>query len=198
MRVKYVRVSTDGQTTERQLLDKENFDKIYVENVSGTVPMDKRLVGMSLMADIKNGKVTELHLEELSRIGRDALDVMKTLKICEEYGVNVVISNLGVQSIVSGKRNEMFNLVTGIVASLAENERKNIAERCLAGRVAARNRGVKFGRKEGWKESKTEFLSKEKPKQVVKYLDKGYTWVEIMKLVGCSKTLIYKVKQLSN
>jgi DNA invertase Pin-like site-specific DNA recombinase len=196
MKVKYVRYSSVGQNAERQLLDKADFDKIYTEQVSGSVSMEKREVGSSLMLDIKGGKVKELHLEALDRIGRDALDVIKSLRLCEEYGVNVVISNLGIQSKVDGKRNEMFNLVTGIVASLAENERKNIAERCLSGRIAARNRGVKFGRKEGSKENYSVFMSKDNTKLIVKYLTDGNNRSvrEVAKLTDSSTKTIQKVK----
>jgi len=126
------------------------------------------------------------------------LDVHKTLRLCEERGVNVVITDLGIQSIVNGKRNDMFSLVSGIILSLAEAEKRNIIERCNQGREAARRRGVVFGRKEGWKESRSAFLSKEKPKLIMKYLQKGYSWSEIMKLVNVSKTLIYKTKQYMN
>lgn len=196
MKVKYVRYSSVGQNAERQLLDKADFDKIYTEQVSGSVSMEKREVGSSLMLDIKGGKVKELHLEALDRIGRDALDVIKSLRLCEEYGVNVVISNLGIQSKVDGKRNEMFNLVTGIVASLAENERRNIAERCLSGRIAAMKRGVKFGRKEGVKESDTTFLSKPKVREIVKDLQKGYPYLVIAKNRDCGVSLVQKVNKI--
>ena len=193
MRVKYVRFSSVGQSAERQLLDKADYDKIYTEQVSGSISMDKRDVGSTLLNDIKSGKVKELHLEALDRIGRDALDVMKSLRVCEEMGVNVVISNLGIQSLVEGKRNEMFALVTGIVASLAENERRNIAERCLSGRIAAQRRGVKFGRKEGVIESDTKFFSKVKVKEIVKDLQKEYPYAVIAKNRECSITLVQKV-----
>lgn len=193
MKVKYCRVSTEGQSAERQLLDKSEYDKIYSESVSGSVAMEKRDVGSQLLTDIKVGKVKELVVEEISRIGRDALDVMKTLRLCEDMGVNVVISNLGIQSISSGKRNDMFSLVSGIVLSLAENERRSIAERCLAGRVAARGRGVKFGRKEGVIESDTKFFSKPKVKEIVKDLKNGYPYAVIAKNRDCSVSLVQKV-----
>lgn len=193
MKVKYCRVSTEGQSAERQLLDKSEYDKIYSESVSGSVAMEKRDVGSQLLTDIKVGKVKELVVEEISRIGRDALDVMKTLRLCEDMGVNVVISNLGIQSITNGKRNDMFSMVSGIVLSLAENERRSIAERCLAGRVAARGRGVKFGRKEGVIESDTKFFSKPKVKEIVKDLKNGYPYAVIAKNRDCSVSLVQKV-----
>jgi DNA invertase Pin-like site-specific DNA recombinase len=87
----------------------------------------------------------------------------------------------------------MFSLVSGIVLSLAENERRSIAERCLAGRVAARGRGVKFGRKEGYVESDTKFFSKPKVKEIVKDLKNGYPYAVIAKNRDCSVSLVQKV-----
>ena len=193
MKVKYCRVSTEGQSAERQLLDKSEYDKIYSESVSGSIAMEKREIGSQLLIDIKVGKVKELVVEEVSRIGRDALDVMRTLRLCEDLGVNVVISNLGIQSITNGKRNDMFSMVSGIVLSLAENERRSIAERCLSGRIAARGRGVKFGRKEGVAESDTKFFSKPKVKEIVKDLKNAYPYLVIAKNRDCSVSLVQKV-----
>ena len=198
MKVKYVRVSTDNQSLDRQVMDRGDYDRVYADQISGSVPMSMRPMGKQLIEDIENGKVNELCVSDAARIGRDALDVHKTLRLCEERGVNVVITDLGIQSIVNGKRNDMFSLVSGIILSLAEAEKRNIIERCNQGREAARRRGVVFGRKEGWKESRSAFLSKEKPKLIMKYLQKGYSWSEIMKLVNVSKTLIYKTKQYMN
>ena len=87
----------------------------------------------------------------------------------------------------------MFSMVSGIVLSLAENERRSIAERCLAGRVAARGRGVKFGRKEGVIESDTKFFSKPKVKEIVKDLKNGYPYAVIAKNRDCSVSLVQKV-----
>ena len=44
MKVKYCRVSTEGQSVERQLLDKTEYDKIYTENISGSIAMEKRSI----------------------------------------------------------------------------------------------------------------------------------------------------------
>ena len=78
MRVKYIRWSSVGQSADRQLLNENYFDKIYQEQVSGSIQFEKRMEGGRLLADIKTGKVKEVYVEEISRIGRDSLDCMKT------------------------------------------------------------------------------------------------------------------------
>ena len=69
--------------------------------------------------DIRNGKVGELYVDEVSRIGRDSLDCMKTLKVCEENKVNVVVENMGIASLIDGKPNSVFKIITGILSGIS-------------------------------------------------------------------------------
>lgn len=197
-KVKYVRWSSVGQNADRQMLNEEDFDKIYQEQVSGVVSFENRMEGSRLLADIRRHAVKELYIDEVSRIGRDSLDVMKTLKVCEEYAVNVVIENMGIASIVNGKPNSVFKIITGILSTMAENEKQNIADRTAQGVIAARKRGVVFGKPKGYKESVNKFLAKPKVKEICKLLNsnKGYTVAEIVKLTGTSLNLFYKVKEV--
>jgi len=196
MRVKYIRWSSVGQSADRQLLNENYFDKIYQEQVSGSIQFEKRMEGGRLLADIKTGKVKEVYVEEISRIGRDSLDCMKTLKVCEENKVNVVVENMAISSLVDGKSNPVFKIITGILSTMAENEKQNIRERTEMGKIAARNRGVKFGRKEGSKENYSVFMSKDNTKLIVKYLTDGNNRSvrEVAKLTDSSTKTIQKVK----
>ena len=72
--------------------------------------------------------------------------------------MNVVVENMAISSLVDGKPNPVFKIITNILATMAENEKQNIKERTEMGKIAARNRGVKFGRKEGSKENYTVFM----------------------------------------
>jgi DNA invertase Pin-like site-specific DNA recombinase len=200
MRVKYIRWSSVGQNADRQLLNENYFDKIYQEQVSGVVSFENRKEGGRLLADIKAGKIKELYVEEISRIGRDSLDCMKTLKVCEENKVNVVIENMAISSLVDGKPNPVFKIITGILSTMAENEKQNIRERTEMGRIAARMRGQKFGRVEGYKETMAKFLSKPKTKSVMKLLEsnKGYTIDEMVRLSSTSIAFVMKCKKIKN
>ena len=68
MKVKYIRWSSVGQSGERQMLNKVDFDKIYHEQISGVVAMEKRPMGGKMLADVMSGKITELWVEEVSRL----------------------------------------------------------------------------------------------------------------------------------
>ena len=103
MKVKYNRVSTLQQTGDRFSIDKENYDLVLFDKVSGTIPFNERPKGIELVNLIKNNKVSELVVEEFSRLGRNTGDVIRTLEWLDENEVNVVIRNLGLQSRHNGK-----------------------------------------------------------------------------------------------
>jgi DNA invertase Pin-like site-specific DNA recombinase len=197
-KVKYIRCSTTGQNTDRQKINRSDFDKVYEDFESGGLPMEKLKEGSRLLADIMAGKVSELYVSSLDRMGRDTIDVMSTLKMCEENGVVVVVENLGIRSMdKDGKPNDIFKLISGIVSTLAEQERRSIAERCTIGRNLARARGVRFGRRIGDRESKTDFLQKPKVQAIIKTLKKKpyLTIRELSGLHKCSFQLVMKVKE---
>ena len=74
-------------------------------------------------------------MEELSRLGRNTIDTLTTLKSFEEKGINVVVKSMGnLQSMVNGKKNPIWNLITSVMSSLYELERENILERTEMGR----------------------------------------------------------------
>ena len=65
-------------------------------------------------------------------------------------------------------------------------------------KMAARQKGVKFGRKAGSNERKVDFLNKDRNKQILKYLKEGRTTVrEIAKITDSSTATIMKVKKVA-
>ena len=84
MKVKYNRVSTLQQTGDRFSIDKENYDLVLFDKVSGTIPFNERPKGIELVNLIKNNKVSELVVEEFSRLGRNTGDVIRTLEWLDE------------------------------------------------------------------------------------------------------------------
>ena len=107
MRVKYNRTSTIQQEGERFKLDKDNYDlTIFDKGVSGKIPFSEREGGIKLTKLVNEGKVKEVVVEELSRLGRNTIDTLTTLKSFEEKGINVVVRGMGnLQSMVNGKKN---------------------------------------------------------------------------------------------
>jgi len=198
MRISYRRTSTINQSGERFKLDKSNYDLIlFDKGVSGKIPFNEREKGNELIELVNQGKVSELVVEELSRLGRNTIDVLSTLHYLEENNVNVVVRNMGnLQSTVNGKKNPVWNLITSVMSSLYEMERENILERTQMGRKMYVLNGGKLGRKRGSNENIQTFLNKPKTKQIIKHLSMGKSVRDISSRLGVSTSTIYKVKQL--
>ena len=197
MRVSYRRTSTINQTGERFKLDKTEYDLIlFDKGISGKIPFNEREKGKELNQLVEQGKVTELVVEELSRLGRNTIDVLTTLHYLEEHNVNVVVRNMGnLQSTVNGNKNPVWNLITSVMSSLYEMERENILERTEMGRKMYVLNGGKLGRKKGTNENIQTFLGKPKTQSIIKYLRMGKSIRDISSRLGVSHTTIYKVKQ---
>jgi len=197
MIVKYIRWSTLGQSAARQLVDNRKYDLILKEQISGSIALAKRPKGAELLKLIESGKVKELFVEEFSRLGRNAFDTLSTLNICEQHNVTVHIQNMNLSSHIDGKINPIFKMFSHIVSVIAEQERELIKERTEMGKVAARQKGIKFGRKAGSNERNVDFLNKEKNKAILKYLIKGGNTVrEIAKITDSSTATVMKVKRV--
>jgi len=196
LKVKYNRVSTIIQSGNRFSHDEDRYDKVYLDKVSGSIPFKEREYGKELWALVGDERVETLVVEELSRLGRNTGDVIKTLEYLEIHSVNVIIRNLGIQSRPNGKPNPIWKLISSVLSSLYEMELENIKERTAVGRLVYLANGGKLGRPKGSTESNKEFLDKPKNQEIIKLLKKKRTYAEISKLVGCSKNTIRKVKEL--
>ena len=90
----YIRVSTDKQTLENQKFEIENFcqresitiNQWITETISGTKDFEKRKLG-KLLKRVKQGDI--LISSEISRFGRNLLQIMTILNICMKKGVRV-------------------------------------------------------------------------------------------------------------
>ena len=175
MKIKYNRTSTINQDGERFKLDKDIYDlTLFDKGVSGKIPFKERENGKVLVGLVSEGKVSELVVEELSRLGRNTVDTLTTLKWLEDNGVNVVVKGMGnLQSQVNGKKNPIWNLITSVMSSLYELERENIMERTEMGRKMFVINGGKLGRKIGTVENRQEFLQKETNQKIISLLDRG-------------------------
>jgi len=197
-KILYVRFSSVSQNGERQTLNAEKYDEVYEECVSGTIAFSSRPVGKKLMADVIAKKVSEVCVLEVSRIGRNLLDVFKMIEFFTSHNVKLTIENMGISSLLdNGKSNPTFQLVVGILATIAVQEREAIVERTTQGRVNARLKGVVFGRKEGFREKRDDFMEKPSTQAVIKLLKKDkYTYREIMDITGVGSQKIIKIKKM--
>ena len=198
MRVKYNRVSTLQQTGDRFTVDSDNYDLVLFDKISGSVPFKEREKGFELTNLIEKDDVSELVVEEFSRLGRNTGDVIRTLEWLEDKKVNVVVRNLGLQSRPNNKKNPIWKMISSVMSSIYEMELENIKERTMVGRQVYVQNGGKLGRPTGTPESTKRFIEKPKNKEIFKLLERGLKYSEIQKVVGCSPKTITKVRKVFN
>lgn len=196
MKVKYNRVSTIQQSGDRFNLDNDSYDQTLLDKISGSIPFTERPKGREVVRLVEEGKVTDLVVEEFSRLGRNTGDVIRTLEWLEEKEVNVHVLNNGLQSRPNGKKNPVWKMISSVMSSLYEMELENIKERTMMGRAIYVQKGGKLGRPEGSNESERHFLNKEKSQEILKCLSRKRTIRETSKITSSSNKTIIKVKKI--
>lgn len=143
----YARVSTHTQHIDNQILEIDQAgiipDAVYTETVSGSVlALDRPEFARMLDAIERTRKPKRLVVNKLDRLGRDASDVMQTVKRLDVAGCSVKVLQLGDIDLTSppGK------LVLATLAAVAEIERDILIERTQAGLRRAKAEGVRLGR----------------------------------------------------
>jgi DNA invertase Pin-like site-specific DNA recombinase len=187
MRVKYIRVSTIEQNTDRQ----EDFKGLtYKDKCSGSIAFKDRKEATKLLA---NDEVTEVLVHSIDRLGRTTIDIMQTIQGFTSRGINVISEKEGLNTIVDGKENPVAKMMIGILGTLAEFELNRAKERQAEGIAKAKTKGVYAGRSAGSSESIDVFIAKESTKAILKNLRLGES---INRTALLSKASIGKVKKV--
>ncbi len=80
MKINYIRVSTGTQSKEVQEFNLSSEYKVFKEVVSGSIAFAERTEGAKIIQLVKEGKVEEILIHDISRIGRNNLDILKTIE----------------------------------------------------------------------------------------------------------------------
>lgn len=146
----YVRVSTQCQNEDRQMIAMEEMDvpeqNIYIDKQSGkdfNRPQYKRL-----MRQIKEGDV--IYIKSIDRLGRNYDEILEQWRVITKVKkVDIVVIDMPILDTRRDK-NLIGTLVSDIflqvLSFVAENERTTIRQRQAEGIAAAKARGVRFGR----------------------------------------------------
>lgn len=176
-KVGYARVSTRDQNLDMQLsaLKNAGCTRVFQEKASG---VRQRPVLEECLKYLREGDT--LVVWKLDRLGRSLHDLIDRFCWLDKHGVALLsIEDKIDNSTPSGR------LVMNVFASLAEFERDLIIERTTAGRVAAKKRGVKFGRHHVDKSPKA--------KSVLALYKEGLTVKEIMQNLNIkSSSTVYR------
>lgn len=148
----YVRVSSIDQNEDRQMLAMKEKDvpqaNIYTDKQSGkdfNRPQYNRLI-----ENIKKGDL--LYILSIDRLGRNYEEIQKQWRILtKEIGIDICVIDMPLLDTRNGKDlmgTFIADLVLQILSFVAESERGNIRKRQQQGIIAAKEKGVKFGRPE--------------------------------------------------
>ena len=173
----YARVSTSQQSLELQFKSLKDAGvqerRIFSDKYSGK-DMDRE--GLNLLK-IKVEAGDLILVTKLDRLGRDTADMIQLIKEFDEMGVSIRFIDDGIST-----EGTMGKMVVTILSAVAQAERQRILERTNEGRIEAKLKGVKFGRK-----------PKIDRKKVIKLKEQGMGAIDISKKLGIGRSTVYKV-----
>ena len=209
----YARVSSSGsleyrQNTDRQVKDLTEYAsykgyelvEVYSEHISGSKKNTERAVLVEAiekckeLTEIGENKVILL-CSELSRLGRNAFEVLDTIKTLVDFGINLYLQKEQMTLLDDqGKPSLFAPIMLATLSTCAQLERENITFRLNSGRKRYVENGGKLGRPQG--SVKTIDQKIEEYKEVISLLKKNYTIRDVSKLSGKSISSVQRVKKL--
>lgn len=182
----YCRVSTLEQTTENQCREIEaaGFDvraqRYIEEHISGSVAASERPGFIRLLDRMESGDV--LIVTKLDRLGRNAMDIRKTVEQLADSDIRVHCLALGGVDLTSpaGK------MTMQVISAVAEFERDLLLERTHSGIARAKAAGKRFGRPSA--------LNEEQKQVVIERINLGLSISAIAREFSTTRQTILRVK----
>jgi DNA invertase Pin-like site-specific DNA recombinase len=146
----YVRVSTDGQTVENQIIALRDLAgrrgwqilQTYADaGISGSKGREQRPALDNLLKDATRRKFDVVMAWSIDRLGRSLVDLLHTVQHLEQSGVDLFLEQQALDTTTPGGR-----LMFQVCGAFAEFERAMIRERVLIGLKRAVGQGKRLGR----------------------------------------------------
>ncbi|HFN9836719.1 TPA: recombinase family protein [Yersinia enterocolitica] len=182
----YCRVSTLEQTTENQRREIEaagfavKSQRLIEEHISGSVAASERPGFSKLLDRMENGDV--LIVTKLDRLGRNAMDIRKTVEQLAASDIRVHCLALGGVDLTSpaGK------MTMQVISAVAEFERDLLLERTHSGIARAKAAGKRFGRPSA--------LNEEQQLTVIARINAGISISAIAREFNTTRQTVLRVK----
>ena len=173
----YARVSTSQQSLDIQLKALKSAgvkpSRIFSDKASGS---NNERKGLELLQmKVEEGDV--LLVKKLDRLGRDTAEMISLIKLFDEMGVAIKFLDDGIST-----EGEMGKMVVTILSAVAQAERHRILERTNEGRIEAKLKGIKFGRKRTVDRKRLNDL-----------YTQGVGATDIARQLGIARSTVYKV-----
>lgn len=200
----YARVSSAGdrQSTDRQIADLTAYAAamgydlaaVHQEHVSGIKKNQERPGLQECLEYCKNNQIGILLVSELSRLGRNALEVLATVRELQDSGINLFLQKEQFTLLDrEGKPSLFAPVMLATLATCAELERESIQFRLASGRKRYIESGGRVGRPTGTGISKEQLASKYR--NLIKELRSGISIRKAAKLCDVSESTAKRVKK---
>jgi DNA invertase Pin-like site-specific DNA recombinase len=187
----YIRVSTDKQTVQNQKYEIQKFcgaqklriDYWVCETISSQTALEKRKLGKLLK---KLQKDDIIIASELSRLGRNLLQIMSILNFCLNQGVQIwtLKDNYRLGQDIQSK-------ILAFAFSLsAEIERNLISQRTQEALQRLKSDGVVLGRPQGHRNATCKLMPFKQ--QIAAMIQLHYSKSAIARLLGCHRVTLVK------
>ena len=200
----FARVSSvsDRQNTERQIIDLSKYseysgmsiEKVFEEKISGGKKNGDRPMLCECIEYCVNNKIDCLLVSELSRLGRNAFEVLETVKKLIDSKINLYMQKEQFLLLDDEGNPSLFSpVMIATLSTCAQLERDNIKFRLNSGKAAYIAKGGRIGRKKGSTMSVEK--KKEKYAKVILLLKKGTAVRNVAKITGFGNSTIQRVKK---
>ncbi len=173
----YARVSTNQQSLDIQVKALKEAgvaaSRIFTDKASGSSGDRDGL--RLLRVKVEEGDV--ILVKKLDRLGRDTADMIALIKEFDGMGVSIRFLDDGIST--EGATGKM---VVTILSAVAQAERQRILERTNEGRLEAKSKGVKFGRRRTVDR-----------KKVLALREQGMGAADIATQLGIGRSTVYKL-----
>ncbi len=176
-RIGYIRVSSIGQHTDRQL-EGMQLDRVFTDKVSGKDTDRPKL--QEMLEFVREGDTVIVH--SMDRLARNLDDLRRMVQLLTRKGVSVEFMHEHLT--FTGEDTPMANLLLSVMGAFAEFERALIRERQLEGIALAKQKGVYKGRK------KT--LTDDDVAAMQQRIDAGEKKAQVARDFGISRETLYK------
>ncbi len=177
----YARVSTEEQTNDMQLHDLRAYairmDWQVTEYVEKGSSVKRRPIFEQMLEDARVGKVKAILVWRIDRFARSMKDFVTICLQLDSWKVRLISIT---ENVDSGDENPFAEFQRGLLALLAQLERKIIVARVRAGIAEAKRQGKHCGRP-------TKIFRRD---LVVELRGKGMSWRAIAKEVGVAQSTI--------
>ena len=201
-----LRVSTNAQDYEYQhntlseLCERKGWEvvKVFANKVSGAKKNEERKEIVELLDYVKSNQVDRVVATEISRIGRDTLEALKTIEILNEHKVNLYLANYNIETLLpTGEVNPIARLILTICLEISSYERNLIRYRMKAGyedylKRRKENPELRLGR-QGYK--KGEDAYRDEYSKELSLMRKGISMRNVKQLTGTSLGTLQKIKK---